>query len=329
VATDPVVITADAGTVTGRDPLTGRPRWSYRRDLPLCTVAAAWGRALAVYRTDTGCTEVTSVEATTGARGPTRNADVAADTRLTGDGNLVTATGATLLETWRSDLVRTLEYGRARAPAQPHGQPRPGCVHTSVAVTAGRLGVIERCPGRPHDRLTVLVPDGGEPDHPEEEFSVELPVRGARLIALTDQREAVLLPGPPRLSVRGPDGAEQAVHPLALPPADLAGDPPGGVVPTAAVAGALLWWTGSSTVALDPDDLHPRWTLPGALGPGALLAGTPVLPVPGGLAVVDPAGGRVLRTLPVTRPGWSGPVGLATLGPVLLEQRGPTLVALR
>jgi hypothetical protein len=38
------VVTANGGEVADRDPLTGQVRWSYTRDLALCTVAPAWGR---------------------------------------------------------------------------------------------------------------------------------------------------------------------------------------------------------------------------------------------------------------------------------------------
>jgi len=37
----------------------------------------------------------------------------------------------------------------------------------------------------------------------------------------------------------------------------------------------------------------------------------------------------VLRTVPMNRGDYQGPVTEAVLGPVLLEQRGPTIVALR
>jgi hypothetical protein len=87
------------------------------------------------------------------------------------------------------------------------------------------------------------------------------------------------------------------------------------------------WWTGSATVALDARDLTPRWTLPGALGPAVPYAGGLLAPVPDGLAVLDAARGTTLRTIPVARPG--GPVRLASLGEVLLEQRGAEVAALR
>jgi hypothetical protein len=65
----------------------------------------------------------------------------------------------------------------------------------------------------------------------------------------------------------------------------------------------------------------------GALGPAVAYADHLLVPVPGGLRVLDPANGAELRTLPVDRP--PGPVRLATLGEMLLEQRAGEVVALR
>jgi hypothetical protein len=328
VVVGPAVVTGDDSTVVGRDPMTGAQRWSYRRNIPLCTVSSGWDLAIAVYRNGAYCSEVTSLQPGTGVRGPQRNSDVPPDTRLLDDGNLVTATGSNHLETWRSDLVKTMEYGTLRAAVQPDTQPRPDCLHTSVAAISGRLGVLERCPGEAGDRLTVLQPDGSETDHPREESSTGLPSTGARLIALTADRSAVLLPNPTRLSIRGLDGTEIASYPLDLPASDLAGDPPGELVPTTIIPGVVLWWTGSRTIALSADELRPLWTVADALGPGTLMADKPVLPTPAGLAVINPSDGAVARTIPVDRGEYRGPVILATIGPVLLEQRGPTVVAL-
>jgi hypothetical protein len=355
VVAGPVVITADGSTVTGRDPLTGDQRWLYQRNLPLCTVGAGWDLAIAVYRNGGYCGEVTSLHAATGTRGPLRNSDVPPGAHLLWDGTMVTATGWDHLETWRSDLVKTLEYGKLRADIEPGTQPRPNCRHLSEAVATGLVGVVERCPHEPGDRLTVLHPDDADSDAPDQEFSTILPATGASLVALSPDREAVLLPNPTRLSVRDDRGAEVASYPLDLPGPDLprSGDPPApssvvrpatalsgpdrparpesdadSVAATARVPGALLWWTGSSTIGLDESDLHPLWTLPGTLGPGTTLAGQTLVPAPGAELLVDPNNGAVLRSIPVDRSGYRGPVRTAALGPMLFEQRGPILVAL-
>lgn len=328
VVVGPTVVSADGSEVIGRDPVTGEQRWSYTRNLPLCTVGSGFNRTLAAYRHGSYCSEVTSLNAETGARGPQRNPDLGLGARLLDSGSAVLAASPDYLEVWRSDLVRTLEYGNVPTPEQPGRQPRAGCRFGSVAMVIGRLGVLERCPGDAADRLTVLRSDSKEADQPEQEFSIVLPEKGARLVAVSTDREAVLLPNPARLQVFDAAGVPLASYPLELPTADLAGDPPGGQVAVSTDAQRVYWWTGSQTIALDRSDLRPVWTVPGTLGPGTTFAGSLLLPVPGGLAVIDERG-TAGRTVPVDRGGYTGPVGLASLGPVLLEQRGSELVALR
>ncbi|MFR9732128.1 hypothetical protein ACL03H_23125, partial [Saccharopolyspora sp. MS10] len=62
-------ITGEGGTVLGRDPATGAPRWRYERDLPLCTIGSEWGRAVAVFRKTANCSEVSSLRGDTGVGG--------------------------------------------------------------------------------------------------------------------------------------------------------------------------------------------------------------------------------------------------------------------
>jgi len=104
--------------------------------------------------------------------------------------------------------------------------------------------------------------------------------------------------------------------------------PQDGVARTTRGGAALYWWTGAATVALDPNTLVPRWTLPNTLGSGVEFDGRLLVPVPGGLADVDPTTGRSARTVAVDRAGFAGPVQVAAQGEVVLEQRGPDLVAL-
>jgi len=326
------VVTGSAGTVDGRDLRTGSVRWSYQTDRPLCTVAAAFHNVIAVYQRGKTCSEVTALDWDSGRRGPQRTGPVEAPTRLAAEGSQVAASGQHYLEVWRSDLVRTLAYGRLPTPAQPRTQPRPDCFHGSMAVgsgegSRGRLAVVERCPGE-RVRLTVQRSDPKEPDQPEVIFSVLLPGQQARVIALSGDQVAAALPDPARLVVLDGQGKTVAEHPLAVPDADLRGDPPGGVVDIASTATELYWFTGSATVALDPGDLRPRWTHPGSLGPGSEVAGRLLLPVPGALAVLDTTSGEQIGALPVDRGGYRGPVDTAVSGSVVLEQRGDTLVAL-
>ncbi|RZQ62641.1 PQQ-binding-like beta-propeller repeat protein [Amycolatopsis suaedae] len=329
VAEDTSVVTGAGNEVLGRDPVTGQVRWRYARDIPLCTVGGAWSKALAVYRKETQCSEVTMLDPSTGKRTAQRNGDAELGTRLVGDDSHVTATGTKLLNTWRDDLVKSVEYGEVPAIVNPNRQPRTGCVFGSVGTASGRVGVIERCPGDPADRLSVFKATPKEADTPEEIFTTVLAGRRAQLVAMTGKTTAVALPEQKVLVLFDAEGNQRTAYPLDLPPGDLAQDPPHGAPVVDEGMENLYWFTGSKTMALSKADLTPKWTLNGTLGPGRAFASQLVVPIPGGLAVVDEASGRTLRTIGVDRHGYPGPVRLEPLGPVLLEQRGDTLAALR
>lgn len=340
VVAGPAVVVADGSTVSGRIAETGAEAWAYTRDRRLCTAAAAFptvdgrrGRVLALYEGSTGfCSELTALRPDTGARVAARNPDVVPGTQLVADDTFVVATGERYLEVERSDLVKTLEYGEVIAPAQPHRQPRAGCVFGSIALAVRRLGVVERCPGEGTDRLTVLSPDPADAEKPEEEFSVLLPAEGATVVALSSQRVAVALPNPPRLQLLDRSGVQVGLVNLDVPDTELATDPPrrvAVVVSEPESDGPVYWWTGSRTVALDPVELTPRWTLPDTLGPALPYGSGLLVPVPGGLLDVVADTGTAVRTIPIQRDDPTAPVRLAAAGRVLLEQRGPEVVALR
>jgi outer membrane protein assembly factor BamB len=330
----PAVVTGDGARVVGRDARTGEERWSYERDRPLCTVAPGFpraddgvGRVLALYAGGSGfCSELTALRPDTGARAGAANPDAHPGTRLLASGSSVVVTGTDYLEVLRSDLVKTLEYGAVPAAPQPDQQPRPRCAHASTAIGSDRLALVERCPGEPTDRLTVLAPDGEDgAEEPQEEFSSPLPGTGAVLLAVSAQHAAVVLPGPARLLVFDATGRQVGEHPLDVPDAEIT-DPPGGAAAVETDGERFSWWTGSRTIALDARELTPLWSVPGTLGPAVAHAGALLVPVPGGLLVLDAAAGTAQRTIPVARP--DGPVRLASIGEVLLEQRGAEVVAL-
>lgn len=324
------MVTGDGDQVVGRDPLTGAQRWSYTRDLGLCTVGAAWNDAIAIYRRGTHCSEVTALDGNTGTRTATRDGDAQDGTTVVTDGNYVTATGPTLLDTWRSDLVQTMEYGDVPDFVNPNRQPRSGCTYGSVAAAEGTVGVIERCTGDAGDRLTAYRAMNKEADTPSVLFSTVVGDHGARLVALNDHYAAVLVPNPTRLAVFDARNGDQVMaYPLSLPASDLGTDPPGRLVAIATGAGSIYWFTGSQTVSLSAGDFHPQWTIAGTLGPGTVFAGRYLVPVPGGLVVLDPTTGAQIGEIAVDRHGYSGTVRMASLGPVVFEQRGPVLAALR
>jgi putative pyrroloquinoline-quinone binding quinoprotein len=328
-----VVVTGDGGEVVGRDPLNGEVRWRYSRDLPLCTITAAWDKALVSYSKGTNCSEITALDPVTGNRGPQRNGDAELGSRLLTEGSHVLTTGKQYVEVYRKDdLVRSMEYGKLRAIVNPNKQPRTGCEYGSFAVTTGKIAMIERCyQDDPSDRLTVLKPNPEKSDSPEVFSSVVVGGKGARVVAVTNNRVAVIIPGAPaKLTVFDADtGGLVNEYPLDLPASDLAGDPPNGIVPITVSTANIYWYTGSRTVALSLEDLSPKWTVQGAIGSGSTLAGQALIPVKGGIKVLDQLTGAEIGTVPVDRQGYEGGIQSSTIGPVVLEQRGNTLVALR
>jgi hypothetical protein len=370
VAVGETIVTGAGGEVAGRDPLTGEVRWSYTRDLPLCTVTAAWDMALTVYskpdnllpsddpRKAGGCSEFTSLDPASGRRGrqpdPTeerskpdggqRNSDAELGTRLLFDGTYVTTTGEKLLTTVRSDLVRTVEYGEIPVLTNAERQPRTGCTYGTVAVEAGRIAVVERCPDDSSGRLTVYnaTHDENDDDKPVVVSSVVVG-EGAQVVGMTEhcrvpgQAEenevelctAIVLPNPARLVVYDQEGVQVAEHELDLGPGDLRTEPADHTLATNRTTGALYWFTGSRTIVLSEVDLSPLWTVEDTLGPGAAFAGKIVIPVPDGLAVLQPTDGERVGTIPVDRGDHRGLVTTSTLGSMVFEQRGDTLVALR
>lgn len=320
------VVTAEGSEVIGRDPATGDEVWRYSRNIPLCAAIGAWDRVVSVYRDDRGCSQVTSLVADTGARKDQRNSDADPAVSLSADGTYVISRGDDRMELWRSDLVRTLEYGRVDAKVNPNKQPRSGCTLLDAASSSSRLSVLERCPGDASNRLTVLNPAPKDAQEPQEYGStVLLGSDGARLLAVSGERTAVYLPAAggtvSRISIF--DGAGQAVVDYPIE-GDVSADTRVG-----ADKNSITWWTGTQTVNLRRSDLAPTWILNGTSGPGAMVAGQMLVPVPGGIAAVDPTDGLVQRMIAVDRGDDHSPVVLASAGDTLVEQRGEKTVALR
>lgn len=324
------VVTGDGGEVAGRDPLTGDVRWSYKRDLPLCVVSTAWARAMALYSKGTNCSELTSLDGVTGERRAQRNGDAEPGTALLNEGSHLITTGSKYAEVYRrDDLVKSLEYGGLRAIVNPGKQPRVGCTYGSVTVASGKFAMIERCPDDSSDRVSVIKPNPDKSDDPKVFASVLTGGRNAQVVAVTDKLVAVAMPNPSRLLVFDAESGNQITDvPIDVPAADFT-DPPHHLTRGFATKTNAFWFTGSKTIALSLETLTPLWTAEGTLGAGTTLAGRAVIPVQDGLRVYEQTTGALVGTIRVNREGHTGPVQLATAGPVVLEQRGETLVALR
>ncbi|UQE74313.1 hypothetical protein MYK68_16545 [Gordonia sp. PP30] len=329
------IVIADGGTVTGHDPLSGKQLWRYHRDAALCAAVAAWpggdNDVLAVYRDSRGCSEVTALDANRGSRKGNRTSDADKQITLSYDLTFALAAGDTRLETWGSNLVRGIEYGRVDAPVNPGVAPDRRQCHIFSAISGGdRVALIERCERDAGYRLTILASTLTS-DEKIREWGSQLITptsRGAApvVVSATDTNVAVYDGGAdtgkvPAVRMFGTDAREQSVKTVdgdVTPPAD--SHPITG-------SGLITYWTGRSTVVLDATNGMPYLQLLDTLGPGETATGL-LVPVPGAISVRDPSDGHELRRLPVDRGGYTGVVSLRTLGPYVAEQRGDELVVL-
>ena len=329
VAVGGSVVTGNGRVVEGHDPITGAVRWSYSRDSDLCGVSWVYRVAVAVYRDDRGCGQVSTLDGSTGQRGPARSSYSNRRVELSSDGTTVLSAGDTRLEVWRSDMVRMLSYGEIDARVKPSSKGlHSGCRLTSAAASSSAVSVFEAC-GRQADlRLTLLRP-AKEEDEPDQHNVAEPGVgadSGAKVLTVSETRTAVYLPVPqPRVDVIDETGTTVGSTLLPEPPLT------SNVVTRS--SNLITWWTGHRVMVFDAANLTYRYSVGPAgssapVGPATLMAGKLMVPVTDGIAVCDPLTGADQDFLPVHRPPGDAPVIPLASGSQLLEQRGNTLVAL-
>jgi hypothetical protein len=322
------VVTGDGHEVVGHDSETGTQRWLFARDRDLCGMTWIYDLAVAVYPDSRGCGQVSTVDASTGRRGPTRSGYADKEVTLSSDGTTVLSAGATRVEMWRSDMVRTLAWGPLDAPVNPPVQPQPPCTFVSAAASSDAVSILQACPNTPDLKLTMLkvTKEDVSPDQRYAEPTGVDPKSGAKVLAVSGLRTAVYLPTPqPRVVVYDETGAQVSSTLLPKPSSPAA--------VTSHASSLISYWTGDSVMLFDANTLTYRYTIAptsGAtpIGPGQMMAGRLLVPVTGGMAVFDPATGAPDHVTPVNRPGVQGPVTLGAAGTTVLEQRGDVIVAL-
>jgi hypothetical protein len=331
VAVGGTVITGDGRRVDGRDPGSGQSRWSYERGSDLCGLSWIYHYAVAVYRDDRGCGQVSTLDGSTGRRGPARSGYADPHVQLSSDGTTVLSAGDTRLELWRSDMVRMVAYGETDARVKPSARGlHSGCKLVSAAASSSAVSVLESCVNQADVRLVLLRP-GKDDDEPQQRVVAEPGINaesGARVLAVWESNTAVYLPSPrPRVDVIDETGTTVSSTLLPKPPSS-----PGAV----SHAGSLItWWTGDSVMVFETGNLTLRYTIAAGdttvpLGPAAMMAGRLLVPVSGAIGVYDPVSGANERYIPVQRaPGMPGrAVVPAVAGSRVFEQRGDTVVAL-
>ncbi|ORW38084.1 hypothetical protein AWB90_24900, partial [Mycobacterium paraense] len=323
------VVTGDGARVDGRDPGTGQSRWSYARDSALCGVSWVYHYAVAVFKDDRGCGQVSTVDGSTGRRGAARSGYADPSVRLSSDGTTVLSTGDTRLELWRSDMVRMLAYGETDARVKPSARGlHSGCRLISAAASSSAVSVLESCAQQADLRLVLLRP-GKEDDEPQQHVVAEPGIAagsGARVLAVWENTTAVYLPSPqPRVEVVDDTGTTVASTLLPRPPSSSAA--------VSQTGNLVTWWTGDSLMVFDATNMTLRYTIAkgetaAPLGPGAMMAGRLLVPVTGAIGVYDPLTGANERYIPVDRAPGDAAVVPTVSGSRVFEQRGDTVVAL-
>ncbi len=213
-----VVITTDATTVTGHDAVSGEVRWSYGRSTaPLCAVGSGDTDApgvttrgkvrgvMAVSEINGFCSQVMLLDPDTGERHYYRTSPNQVGGSLAFGGPYAGWLGPTLIELWRDDLVRTIQYGDLPNPPKPDAT-HIGCTFTDIALADEQFATVEHCADKGPNAQVVInwaTPDSA-PDKPDGQdvfkhdprATIDTGAPAARIVGITADRVAVLVSAP-------------------------------------------------------------------------------------------------------------------------------------
>lgn len=299
----------------------GTEAWTYSRDDELCALAGAWGKVVATFHTNVGCGDVVALDASSGTYAGTRSANAPDEIVSVSSSDRVGTVGAARTELWRSDLVRTVEYGEVEAPQEADMQPNPDCTITSALTRSELLAVTEVCGEETWLRFQDTTPeDSRQPDI--EANHVISP--GSVLVAVGENVAAVYDPTTTEVIGVNTEGVE--ISRSKVQPID---DLPALFEPAVAdLPHHMSFFDGNNILLLDPASMAVTTIYEGAIGQGVAIGDRFVYPIEGGLAVADWSKQSIERTIPVDRGGYSGGVSLGSAGHSIVEKRGEELVFL-
>lgn len=318
VTIDGIVVGVDGGAVTALDPATGEKVWSYTRDLEVCSLAASFHAVVITYRNSAGCGDVTAINATSGTYSATRSAEAPNNVWAISSNDAVGTYNEERLELWRSDMVRTVEYGDKPIKAEPNLQPHEDCTIQSAGTRKELVAVVETCP-ETMLRYQKRVPEDSR--EPKITRDINIPGTDAQLVAVGQTGAAVYVaqPTPRILSYVTEHPVVKEVDRAPLPDSREMADLPH----------HMTWFDGARLYLLKPEDLSVTHVLPDALGTGTAVGDRLLYPTAQGIAVANWGTGEIEYTIPVDRGGYTGRVSVALAGDTIVEKRGEQLVGLR
>lgn len=349
--------------ISALNPTNGDVVWSYARtDSPLCTAMHAWQTVTLVFQTERGCGDVITLEAATGEYSTTRSSNTSDAVLPVWSNDRVGIITDDRVELWRSDMVRTVEYGAVENPQEAESQPHADehCTMQSALTRKEFLAVAEECNGETWLRLQQTTPE----DSRVPELSAEVPLaEGSRVVAIGQTHAVVYSPTPtPQLITYNEEGVQTAqrnVEPAAF--SDALGDASGAVFArdvsheasdsaatseqeteanvnaegvglaqpiVADLPHRITWFDGHRLYLFTPETMEVDEVLEDAIGTGIAVNNTLYYPTRSGINVADWSTGQVLQSLPVDREGYSGRVNLAQANGNIIESRGSTVAVL-
>lgn len=324
-----LTITHADHTLTATNP-DGSKAWSYERtDAELCSLSTAWGKVVASYKTGVGCGDTVAINAATGEYDGTRSAINSEKVVPISSNDRVGTVSTDRIDLWRSDMVRTVEYGAVEAKQEPEKQPHEDCTLSSALTRTENLALTESCPDKPDTtwlRFQDTTPDDSR--EPEIAADVDIANEGARLVAVGQKAAAVYRPGPhPTIESYNNKGEKLDSSSAEPSPAIDSGASPFAPA-TADLPHHMTWFDGSRLYLFTPSDLAVDRIVEDAIGTPIAVADHMLVPTQEGIAVMNWSTGKTERTIAVDRGGYHGPVYLTVAGNTIVESRGDKVVGL-
>nr|WP_256478178.1 hypothetical protein [Corynebacterium stercoris] len=323
VVVDGVIVTYNEGTITGTTP-QGDTAWTYHRANELCALSQAWGKVVAAYRDNAGCGDVVAINARTGQYAGTRSSIAPDEVTSVHSNDRVGTVAADRIELWRSDMVRTVEYGKVEAPQEPDMQPHQ-CQITSALTRTELLANTELCDDGAYLRFQDVTPEDSR--KPEMYGSVEISP-DAFLVAISQEAAAIFDPATSQIRAYDKDGNN--ISTSSVPALDAPAALDSGVHPldVADLPHHMTYHQGDYLVLMEPGALAATGVFQGALGTGFPAGDRLLYASEGGIAVVDWDANTVDRIIPVDRGGYQGPISIDSAGATIVEKRGSEVVVL-
>ena len=328
-----VTVGAD-GRLTGYEAGVPTEKWHYTHPGSLCGAAFYSENLVSVWTGAAGCSDVTALNPTDQVYSGTRQSAFADSLTMWHTWGHALVQSPERVEIWRSDLVRTVEYGQVLAPQESEMQPRTGCTIGSAGVDDERFAVSERCPGDTSERLTISKTVPQDSRKPEEIASGPTGTDALWVMNVTKDHVLALQKLGATWSVERYTAPDQ--HRTVL---KLAGEPAMKPSPeTVASDDHVRWFDGSDTHSFSVAEGTHSWTSRGTLGPGMAVGyGTgaeakgpyqwTMLPTPEGFSVLASGDGAEKRRMRLEVPRSAELIGLSQVGDILYEQRPGEIVA--